>query len=155
MKKFLLSIALLTLFSTLPLSFVVAEEVNTGTGSVAPVGNNAVNQPGSPVRNTPPTKTIPKLSNPIYANSFEEILFAVVDIAIFVGVTFAVFIFIFIGFKFVMAQGDPAALKEARKWFLNAVIGTALLIGSKLIVEVIKSTVTGAGLVKPELFNKK
>ncbi len=105
--------------------------------------------------NSTPAKPIPKLSNPIYANSFEELLFAVVDIAIFIGVTIAVFIFIFIGFKFVMAQGDPKALSEAKQWFLYAVIGTALLIGSKLIVEVIKNTVTGAGLVKQELFNKK
>lgn len=94
------------------------------------------------------------LQNPLKAKSIQGLLVAVVDIAIFIGVIFAVLMFIFIGFKFIMAQGDGPKLKEARMWFLYAVIGTAVLISSKIIVEVVKNTFIAAGLVDQRQFNE-
>jgi hypothetical protein len=102
----------------------------------------------------PPSNTYPKLRNPLQANNIEKLLFSVVDIMIFIGVIVAVFVFIYIGFKFVMAQGNDEALKDAKRWFMYAVIGTAILIGSKLIVSVIENTLTSAGVVKQDLFKK-
>jgi hypothetical protein len=99
------------------------------------------------------TKSIPKLSNPLKVNSFTDLLYKVVDLLVFIGVIIAVFMFIFIGFKFVWAQGNDKELAEAKKWFMYAVIGTAILISSKVIVEVIKNTLTAAGVVDQRIWN--
>jgi len=101
----------------------------------------------------PEVQTFPRIGNPIKANNITEILYTIVDIAVFVGVIIAVLMFIFIGFKFVLAQGNETELKNARKWFLYAVVGTAILISSKVIVDVIKNTTISAGLVNEKFFN--
>ncbi len=100
-------------------------------------------------------QTISYLQNPLEANNVEALLYSIVDLAIFIGVILAVLMFIFIGFKFILAQGKQAKLIEARNWFLYAVIGTAVLISSKVIVEVIKTTFISAGVVKEDAFTKK
>lgn len=118
------------------------------TGSTPPVDVT-----GSTPTKTPQTFT--GLQNPIKAKNVQELLFLITDLIIFVGVIIAVLVFIFIGFKFVMAQGDAAALKEARSFFYGAVIGTAILISAKLIVEVLQNTLVTAGVVNQDLFKKQ
>ena len=101
------------------------------------------------------TQKFQPLENPLKVSSVEGLLFTIVDFAIFLGAIIAVLLFVFIGFKFVMAQGEPKALDDAKTWFKNAVIGTAILLGSKIIVEVIKNTVVSAGIVDQKAFNKQ
>lgn len=108
--------------------------------------------------NTPapatPSKPIPFLSNPLKANNVEQALYLAVDIAIFLGTILAVLMFIWVGFKFVMAQGNDTKLSEAKKWFMYVAIGTAVLISSKVIVDTIKTTAIETGLVNESLFKK-
>lgn len=99
-------------------------------------------------------QSTPSLQNPLKADNIEKFLLSMVDLAIFIGVILAVLMFIYIGFKFVLAQGDPKKLKDAKDWFLYAVIGTAVLISSKVIVEVIKTTFISAGVVNENYFKK-
>jgi hypothetical protein len=94
--------------------------------------------------NTPP---VVKLDNPIKVNSINALLLSIVDLAIFLGSIVAVLMFVYIGFKFVMAQGNESELKEAKDWFMYAVIGTAILISSKVVVEVVQNTLKSTGLV--------
>ena len=102
-----------------------------------------------------PAKIVP-LQNPLNEiNSVNDLLYKFVDLAIFLGVIFAVFMFFWIGFKFVMARGNSSELEEARKWFFYAVIGTAILISSKVIVEVLKNTFENAGVIKEGQFDQK
>lgn len=154
MKKILLSTLLtLTIFSIG--QFVMAEEIEDNAGD--PQSGMDGNSPSSGMegsRSGQPSKQLPTLGNPLEADSISELLLTMADVIIFIGVILAVFAFIFIGFKFVWAQGDPAALKTARSWFYAAVIGTAILISSKVIVEVIKNTFTSAGIVNEDLFNE-
>ena len=133
-----LSLIIIALALTMTTQIVSAQSGNEGGGVT---GNSG--------------KTVTYLQNPLKANNVTEVLTSMVDLAIFLGVILAVFMFIFIGFKFVMAQGDPGKLKEARNWFLYAAIGTAVLISSKVIVEVIKTTFISAGVVDKSLFDKK
>lgn len=107
------------------------------------------------VKKEPVSSNYSYLQNPLKAKSVEEIVVTVVDLAIVIGVIFAVFMFIWIGFKFVMARGNESALKEAKEWFMYAAIGTAILISAKVIVEVVKNTFISAGVVNEQLFNKK
>jgi hypothetical protein len=142
----LLIIALIFSFS---FSLLNIQTVEAQAG-VVNTGNNTVNKP---TNNEP--QTFATLQNPLKAKSVTDLLYSIVDLVIVIGLIFAVLMFIFIGFKFVLARGDSGALKEARQWFLWAVVGTAVLISSKVIVEVVKKTFISAGVVNEDLFNKK
>ncbi len=120
-------------------------QVPPGTGATTPVppgtGSNTSN---------PPAKMI-KLENPIKAKNLKDLLLSLVDFAIFIGSIVAVFTFIWVGFKLVMAQGNPGEIDKAKEWFTAAIIGTAILISSKVIVEVVRNTLASSGLVNEEL----
>jgi hypothetical protein len=121
-----------------------------GTGNT---GNNSTGTGNSGA----PVQPIPKLVNPLklqYGGSIENLVFQLVDIAIFAGTIVAVFVLLFIGFKFVMAQGDPGAIKDAKSWLYYAVIGIAILVSSKAVVEIMKNTLISAGIVDSSLFNR-
>jgi Sec-independent protein secretion pathway component TatC len=149
MKKFLISsLIIITLFIISSISVFAQSEMP----------DNSVTNPNSDssITNPKPTNNsvFPTLSNPLKANSVTELLFSVVDMAMFIGMIVAVLMFIWIGFKFVMAQGNDKALSEAKSWFLYAVIGTAVLISAKLIVSVVQNTLTSTGLVNESLLKK-
>lgn len=114
----------------------------TGGGNSAPVTGGGVSA----------RQQAERLDNPIQSNDLRSLLASLVDLAIVLGTIVAVFMFIWIGFQFVTAQGDEGKIKEAKEWFTYAVIGTAILIGSKVILEVIKSTLIDSGLVQDGLF---
>jgi hypothetical protein len=145
-KKIFFILILLAVFS-LGATSVLAIAADTSGGAPVPDTSG-----GAPAK--PPVKVIPSLQNPLQVNNVQELLAKVVDYAIFLGLIFATLMFVFIGFKFIMAQGDSKAISEARSWFLWAVIGTALLISARIIVDVVKNTSISAGLVDPKVFNK-
>lgn len=58
----------------------------------------------------------------------------------FVG-TFALFLFIFSGFKYMHAGGDPKKLEGARNTLIYGILGLLLVLFSFLIIQII-STVT-------------
>lgn len=115
---------------------------STGGAKTLPSAGDAVTAP----------QTVERLENPIQSNDLKALLASLVDLAIVLGTIVAVFMFIWIGFQFVTAQGDEGKIKDAKAWFVYAVVGTAILIGSKVILEVIKSTLIDAGLVQKGLF---
>ena len=98
------------------------------------------------------TQTFTKLQNPLKAESIQEIIFLAVDIAVYIGAAFAVLAIIFVGFKFVFAQGNETKLKEAKMWLLYIVIGLAILISAKVIVEIVKNTLVKSGVVDKSVF---
>lgn len=84
-----------------------------------------------------------KISNPFkYGDSLFDLMKAIVDkIILPLGAVVCVLAFIYAGFKYVMARGDPKAIGEAHTILLNAVIGTAILLGSWTIASVIEGTI--------------
>ena len=148
MKKILISsLFIITLF------MISQVNVMAQSGSEGSLTNP--NSDGSLTNPRPSDNSVfPTLKNPLKANSITELLFSVVDIAIAIGIIVAVLMFIWIGFKFVMAQGNEKALSEAKTWFIYAVIGTAVLISAKLIVSVVQNTLTSAGVVNENLLKK-
>lgn len=144
MKKSAL-ILILALSILLPVGFVSAVTTvqYSGSGSTPQYGGNNANP-----------QQIHTLDNPLKVNSLTELLTTIADFLIFIGMILAVFMFIFIGFKFVWAQGSGEKISEARQWFFYAVIGTAILISSKVIVQVVKSTFESAGIVNPGTFDQ-
>ena len=49
--------------------------------------------------------------------------------------------FIWSGFLYVKAQGNPTELEKAKSVFINTCIGTALLLGASLIGTIIDTTI--------------
>lgn len=146
--KLIFATALFVLLSTTILSTVIfAASGDNGNGGVT--GDNGP----APVKETS-TDPIPTLKNPLKSQywSIEGVLFGIVDLAIFIGTIVAVLMFIYIGFQFVMAKGNETKLKDAKQWFLYAVIGTAILISSKVIVSVVQNTLISAGVVNEKVF---
>jgi|GEM_PF-1582283 len=148
MKKIslLLSLIIFTL-CVVSIQYTLAQSPDNKT--TLPPADNTTQLP------TKKSPTVLYLQNPLKAKNVEQALTTLVDFAIFIGIILAVFMFIFIGFKFVFAQGNETALKEARKWFFYAVVGTAILISSRVLVEVIQNTATSAGIVNENLFKKQ
>jgi hypothetical protein len=156
-KTLFLGFILVTLFSVGGIKSVYAVDPPDATKMNTP-GNppdaTKVTTPPDATRMTTPAQTYPTLGNPLKVNNLQEFLFMLVDLAITIGVVIAVLVFIWIGFQFVMAQGNDAKLKDAKNWFLYAAIGTGILISSRVIVDVIKNTFISAGVVDPKTFNK-
>lgn len=93
------------------------------------------------------------LVNPLQANTIQELIFFVIDLAMNVGIVLAVIMIIYAGFNFIMARGNETKLKDARSFFYGVILGLAVLIASKVIVEIIKNTLISAQVVKSSVFN--
>ena len=91
------------------------------------------------------------ICNPLNSSSITTLLTDLVNIAIPIGAVIAVIMFVYVGFKFIFAQGKPEKIKEAWSWFAWVAIGTAILLGAKVIVTIMESTLTSAGVVQPGL----
>ena len=58
-----------------------------------------------------------------------------------IGGVVAIFAFIYAGFRFVQARGNPTELKTAREIFKNTVLGVAILLGAQIIASIIVGTI--------------
>ncbi|MDB5258833.1 MAG: hypothetical protein JWO73_41 [Candidatus Taylorbacteria bacterium] len=97
---------------------------------------------------------LPGISNPLTACSLEDLLATVVDIAMNIGIVFAVIMIIYAGFKFIWARGNASELEAAKHLFMYVIIGLAILIASKAIVGIIKNSLLQAKVVDPKVFNQ-
>ncbi len=92
------------------------------------------------------------LPNPIKASNIQDLIYLIVNIVTYIGMILAILALIWVGFKFVAAQGNSDKLTDARREFLYVVIGIAILIGAAAITDVIKTTLTSAGVVDNSFF---
>jgi len=81
------------------------------------------------------------INNPIAADTFPALLSLVLKIIITVGLPIVVMAIIFVGFKYVTAQGNAGKLKEAHAAFKWVMVGAAIVLGSQVIVSIIQNTV--------------
>ena len=70
-----------------------------------------------------------------------QILNPLIDLIINIGGILVVFFIIYAGFKMVLAQGDPGKIGDAKKMLFWSIIGGLILLGSKVLAEVVKATV--------------
>ncbi|MES3005422.1 MAG: hypothetical protein V4664_00555 [Patescibacteria group bacterium] len=87
------------------------------------------------------------IQNPLGQNNKDlaSFLESLLRIVFLLGTMIAVFFIVYAGFKYVMAQGDPAKLKSAHSMLLWACVGTAILLGAQVIADVIANTVKQLG----------
>jgi hypothetical protein len=86
------------------------------------------------------------LDNPLGVNSFCALVVKLVQAVMIIGIPIAILFIVWVGFKFVIAQGDTGKLKEARRNFLNVVIGLSIFIGATLIANIIVNTLQQLGV---------
>ncbi len=69
-------------------------------------------------------------------------LLNILQFVILIGSIVIVLMLVFVGYKFVAAQGSPEKIKEARNMLLWTVIGALVLLGAQAIAMGIQATVT-------------
>lgn len=87
------------------------------------------------------TQEAPTLVNPIKAETLMQFIKAILDAVVTIGVPIVALMIIYSGFRFVMARGDPDALKKAKANFLWVIIGAAIILGAWLFAQVIAETI--------------
>ncbi len=85
------------------------------------------------------------IQNPLGVGSFCGLVKKLLQVAIQIGIPVAVLFIVYAGFKFVVAQGNPEKLAEARHNFLWTIIGIAIFLSAWLLATVIANTVNQLG----------
>lgn len=91
----------------------------------------------------PPSDNPNAYPNPICANTFLELIQSVAEAARTIAVPFAVIAIIIVGFRFVAAAagGKTEEVAKARKLFLWVLVGSAIIVGSTILVEAVINTI--------------
>ena len=127
MKKYLGYIFVAVLLISTPL-FSFAQV--GGTGNAGDIGSTGNTEGGGLV-----------LSNPLGDKDLMDFLEDILNVIMVFAVPLIVFMIIYAGFKYVMAQGNPGKISDANKAIMFALIGGLLILGAWVILEVIQGTV--------------
>ena len=84
-----------------------------------------------------------ELTNPIKAASFGAFVTAITDIIIQIGIPLAAVFIIWSGFLFVTARGDEKKLTAAKTTLVWTLIGTAIIVGAKVLATAIVNFAKG------------
>ena len=127
--------ALLIFFSITPFAFAQQSS-----------GGNTFNQIQSSGGNTSNSGSSVPLINPLKSGtSLESFLGNILQFVVRIGTIVVILMLIFVGYKFVMAQGVPAKIEEAKKMLLWTIIGALVLLGAQAISMGILATVQALG----------
>lgn len=119
-------------------------------GIIKAATTDVSNNPTTDISNNPTTDVSNSgcratfcLENPFkIGNNLYDVLKNIVhNVLLPIGGILCVLAFIFAGFKYVTAQGDPKAIDTAHKMLLYASIGTVLLLGAEVFSTAISNTV--------------
>lgn len=96
-----------------------------------------------PVSPPPPSPGggVGSLVSPLKFNSLVEFFNAVLDVIIIIAVPVIVFFIIWAGFMYVTAGGDTSKIQKATTAFTWVVVGGLLILGAKVLVEIIEGTI--------------
>ncbi len=147
----LLSLVILSSFF-LPTASVLAQDQ-----SHSPPDNSGGTTHSPPV--IPPAQTSQQstnqptftLTNPLKVNSVGDLIQTFVEIFSYIVILVAVVMFIVIGFKYILyaAQGNVSEISSLHKQLLWLVIGVAVVIGARVIIQLVINTLSATGTVSP------
>lgn len=101
----------------------------------------AQSPPGGGGTGSPPGAESVTIDNPIEADNIQELFQAIIDIVLVFAIPIIVFFIIYAGFLYVTARGNPSTIEQAHKALLYALIGGLLIIGARVLIEVVEGTV--------------
>lgn len=82
------------------------------------------------------------LINPLKGGgNVESFLNSILEIVIRIGAIIVILMLVYVGYLFVIAEGEPGKISEARQMLLWTVVGALILLGSQAIAIGIKATV--------------
>jgi hypothetical protein len=93
------------------------------------------------------------LTNPLKVNSVGDLVKNFVDIFSTVVIILAVLTLIWVGLQFILARGDVAKMKELKEWLLWIVVGIAVVISARLIVDIVINTLSATGTIDANTLN--
>jgi hypothetical protein len=117
-----------------------------------PAGNGSV-VPAAPASSAPKAQSTFTLSNPLKVTSIGGLVKNFVDIFSVVVIILAVLTLIWVGLQFILARGDVAKMKELREWLLWIIVGIAVVISARLIVDIVINTLSATGTVDANTLN--
>lgn len=86
------------------------------------------------------------LENPLKVNSICQLVQALLNAALAIGIPIAVLFVVWAGFRFILARGNPTELTNARKNFLWTLVGIGIFVGASLIATIIVNTLKQLGV---------
>lgn len=86
------------------------------------------------------------LLNPLQSGtSLSSFLSSILAFVIRIGTIVIILMLVYIGYKFVIAQGKPGEIEAAKKMLLWTIIGALVLLGAQAISSAIQATVSAIG----------
>lgn len=74
---------------------------------------------------------------PTQATAFSDVVLAIADLMMKIGIPAAAIFLVYAGFLFVTARGNETQLATAKKIFMWTVLGTAIIVGAKYIASAV------------------
>jgi hypothetical protein len=99
-----------------------------------------------PNASTKPAETF-TLKNPLKVDSVGGLVQNFVEIFSYIVILFAVLAIIWVGFQFIIARGNATRMSELKDWLLWIVVGVAVVIGARIIIQVVINTLAATGTV--------
>lgn len=93
------------------------------------------------------------LKNPLKVDSVGGLVQSFVEIFSYIVILFAVLMLVFVGLKFILARGNADEMKKLKDWLLWIVVGVAVVIGARIIIEVVINTLSASGAVDQGIIN--
>ena len=82
-----------------------------------------------------------QICNPLQSTTILEFLENIIEVLLIFALPVIVFFIIFAGFKFVTAHGNESEITVAKTALTWAVVGGVIILGARLIIEVIQGTI--------------
>lgn len=70
-----------------------------------------------------------------------------IEIFTYLVILFAVLALVWVGFRYIMARGNPAEMTKLSSWLGWIVVGVAVVIGARVMIEIIINTLDATGTV--------
>jgi len=100
------------------------------------------NSPSQPAMGNPGTRLVNPLgsNNCVGGDCLMTFLLAILDVVTRIGFIVVILMTVFVGYKFVAAQGNESKITETKEMLLWTVIGALILLGAKAIALGIQAT---------------
>ena len=103
------------------------QDEGTATYSPSPTGQQTTSGTG--------------LINPLGTTSLPQLITDILQLVVKIGAVVIVFMLVYVGFLFVVAQGSESKLEEAKRALLWTIVGALILLGAEAIAQGIQATV--------------
>lgn len=140
----------ITLILIMCLPFIALGQQTGGNQSPStPTGGNQSVTPGAGGGQSSQPAPLATLSNPLRVSSVGGLVQNFVEIISYVLIILAVLALVWTGAQYIFARGDSGKMTELSNRLLLIVIGVAVVISARLIVQIVINTLSATGTVDP------